>query len=253
MNQPSGRIHYSTAVLIFHKIRLVAGWGILLLVFLLGAMSQVPAQDAKAQYPSMAPLDQYRIASSAEEIALARSAAPPSISADADVLILGTNGYETAIKGKNGFACIVERSWASNFDDAEFWNPKIRAPICFNPASVRSVLPAYLMRTDWILSGISKDQVLARAKAAIASNAITPPDRGSMCYMLAKQGYLGDTAGHWHPHLMFFLPTSTNLDWGANLAGSPVLSNTGNPEPITVFFIPVLMWSDGTPGPTEMK
>lgn len=253
MNEPIGRIHCSNANSIYWKLLLPAGQGILILIFLLSSIVPALAQDAKTQYLNMAPIDQYRIAGPAEEIALARSAAPPSISADADVLILGAHGYETAIKGKNGFACIVERSWATNFDNAEFWNPKIRGPICFNPASVRSVLPAYLKRTDWILSGLSKDQVLDRVKAAVASNAIPPPEPGSMCYMLAKQGYLGDAAGHWHPHLMFFLPSTADSAWGANLAGSPVFSHTGDPDPVTVFFIPVLMWSDGSPGPTEMK
>ena len=220
MNEPTGRIHPLDPNLIFPTIALAARQGILLLVFLLTAIGPLHAQDAKAQYPDMAPIDQYRIANPADEIAMARSAAPPSIPSDADVLVLGAHGYETAAKGKNGFACIVERSSANHFDDAEFWNPKVRGPICFNPASVRSVLPAYLKRTDWILSGLSKDQVLDRVKAAVTSNAITPPELGSMCYMLSKQGYLNDAAGHWHPHLMFFFPHTADSAWGQIL---PVL------------------------------
>src|SRR5215472_18639322 len=57
------------------------------------------AQALKTSYPEMAPVEQYRIANREEEIALARSAAPPSISADATVLVLGRRGYETAVKG----------------------------------------------------------------------------------------------------------------------------------------------------------
>jgi hypothetical protein len=253
MNEPMGRIQNLNPHWIFSGIKLTTGQGILLAVFLLGVVVPVLAQESKTKYPNMAPIDQYRMASQADEIALARSAAPPSISNDADVLILGSKGYETAAKGKNGFACIVERSWATNFDDAEFWNPKIRGPICFNAASVRSVLPAYLKRTDWILSGLSKDQVLDRVKAAVASNSIPPPEPGSMCYMLAKGGYLNDAAGHWHPHVMFFLPRTPDSALGANLAESPVMSSQSDADPVTVFFIPVLMWSDGTPGPAEMK
>src|SRR5580658_4335703 len=82
------------------------------LVVVLGAAWRAQAQDAKAPYPSMAPLDQYLIERSAE-IALARSAAPDSISQDAEVLFLGRHGYETAVKGKNGFVCMVERSWTA--------------------------------------------------------------------------------------------------------------------------------------------
>src|SRR4029077_10100859 len=122
------------------------------LAFVLCAIGSASAEDARAAYPAMAPLAQYRMATVADETALARSAAPTSISGDADVLTLGGNGYETAAKGKNGLFCLVQRSWASGFDDAEFWNPKLRAPICFNPAAVRTVLPGYLERTQWVLA-----------------------------------------------------------------------------------------------------
>lgn len=218
------------------------------------AQAQTRAPAPKASYPAMAPIDQYRIASQAAEMALARSAAPPSISGEAEVLVLGAHGYETAAKGKNGFVCIVQRSWASDFDDAEFWNPKERGPICFNPASARSVLPSYLKRTEWVLAGASKAQIVARTKAAIAARTIGPPEVGAMCYMLSKDGYLGDAAGgHWHPHLMFFLPRTAAAAWGANLKGAGVLGGgAGGLEPLTVFFVLAPNWSDGTPGPVMM-
>ena len=98
----------------------------LFLVVLAGAW-QTQAQDRKARYPGMAPLDQYLMERDAEVI-LARSAAPQSISHDADVMVLGRHGYETAVKGKNGFVCMVERSWSAGFDDPDFWNPKVRGP-----------------------------------------------------------------------------------------------------------------------------
>src|ERR1700692_2981294 len=123
------------------------------LAFLLGAIGPAWADDAKPAYPAMAPVEQYRVASASEEIALSRSAAPISISGDASVLTLGDHGYVTAVRGKNGFACLVLRSWAAGIDDAEFWNPKLRAPICFNPVAARTVLPAYLERTEWAIAG----------------------------------------------------------------------------------------------------
>src|SRR5271165_4199314 len=91
------------------------------------------AQDAKTPYPTMAPIEQYMMPNRESEIALARSAAPESISRDAEVLVLGGHGYETAVKGKNSFVCMVLRSWTAGIDDPGFWNPKGRAPICFNP------------------------------------------------------------------------------------------------------------------------
>ena len=220
--------------------------GTVFCVVLLGAAGVGWAQGAKALYPTMAPLEQYRVASVAEEVALARSAANDTVSRDAEVLVLGGRGYETAAKGNNGFVCLVVRSWANNFDAPEFWNPKMRAPHCFNAAAARSVLPAYLKRTELVLAGLTKDQVQERMKAAVAKKVFTAPETGSMCYMMSKQGYLNDAAGHWHPHLMFFLPTTEGANWGANLDGSPVFSAQGDPEPVTTFFVPVTRWSDGT-------
>jgi hypothetical protein len=207
--------------------------------------------SAYAQSPNstMAPIEQYRMATS-DEMALARSAAPPSISNDAEVLALGLRGYETAAKGTNGFVCIVERAWANEYDNAEFWNPKVRGPICFNAAAARSVLPSYLRRTEWVLAGASKAEMLERTKAAVAAKKITAPEVGAMCYMLSKNGYLSDAGGHWHPHLMFFLPHTEAAAWGANLPGVPMIAGGSDVEPITVFMAPVPNWSDGTPGPS---
>ena len=212
------------------------------------AAGAAQADAPPAAYPNMAPIAQYRMDPQAE-IALARSAAPPSISADADVMTLGETGYETAAKGKNGFVCVVERSWANDFADAEFWNPKVRGPICFNPVSVRSVLPTYLAQTRWLLAGATKAQLLERTKAAIAAGRIAPPEVGAMCYMMSKDGYLGDSAGgHWHPHLMFFLPHDGHglADWGANLPGAPVMGGTVGLDPASIYYVVVAKWSDGT-------
>ena len=84
--------------------------GTFALVTVLCAAGPGRAADAKTQYPSMAPLDQYLMADRDAEIALARSAAPPSIAKDARVLVLGKHGYETAVEGTNGFVCMVGRT-----------------------------------------------------------------------------------------------------------------------------------------------
>ena len=182
------------------------------LVVVLGAAWRAQAQDSKTPYPSMAPLDQYLIERDAE-IALARSAAPESISKDAAVMVLGRHSYETAIQGKNGFVCIVERSWTSPVDDPGFWNPKGRAPICFNAAAARSYLPRTLMKTELILAGRTKTQMMEAIVAAIDKKELSAIEPGAMCYMLSKQGYLSDRDGHWHPHLMFFLPLTDPAVW----------------------------------------
>jgi hypothetical protein len=223
-----------------------------LLILLLFLSGLADAQDTKSTpYPAMAPVERYRIADPQDEIALARTAAPPSISANAEVLVLGKHGYETAVRGRSGFVCFVERSWAAGFDDAEFWNPKLRAPNCFNPPAVRSVLPQYLQRTEWALAGIGRPQMIEKARAAFASRRFTGPEAGSLSFMLSKQGYLGDdAAGPWLPHVMFFIPHGQAVAWGAGLKASPILGADGTPFEPTVLFIPVRLWSDGSPAPS---
>jgi hypothetical protein len=232
--------------------RPMIGPGIWGLAFLLAAIGSACADDAKRAYPVMAPVEQYHVTSASEEIALSRSAAPTSISGDASVLTLGNHGYETALKGKNGFVCLVQRSWATDFGDAEFWNPKLRAPMCFNAAAARTVLPAYLKRTEWAIAGVSRDDMINRTRAELAANRIATPEPGAMAFMMSKQGHLGDLVGHWHPHLMFFLAHTDGAAWGADLHGSPVFAAQDDSEPITTFFVLVPTWSDGTPAVIEM-
>ena len=158
------------------------------LAVMLGATGQMPAQETKTPYPNMAPVDQYLMADRSSEIALARSAAPDSISGDAEVLVLGRHGYETAVKGKNGFVCLVERSWTAPIDDPSFWNPKLRGPICMNAAAARSYLPRTIRKTELILAGRTKDQMVETISSAIDKKELPAMETGAMCYMLSKQG-----------------------------------------------------------------
>jgi hypothetical protein len=217
----------------------------LMTVILLGLACQARAQDAKATYASMAPLEQYLMDRTAE-IALARSAAPPSIAQDADVMVLERHGYETVVKGKNGFVCMVERSWTAGIDFPEFWNPKLRGPICFNPAAARTYLPLTIKKTEWALAGQSKTQIADNLKAAFDKKELPSQEPGAMCYMLSKQGYLNDSVGHWHPHLMFFIPQVDAETWGANRADSPIMADKVVTDRLTIFMVPVSKWSDGT-------
>jgi hypothetical protein len=219
------------------------------LVVTLAATWQAQAQDAKTQYPSMAPLEQYLMADRDAEIAMARSAAPDSISRDAEVMVLGRHGYETAIQGKNGFVCIVERSWTAPIDDPEFWNPKGRAPVCFNAAAAHSFLPRTIKKTDLILAGRTKAQMIETIAAAIDKKELPAMEPGAMCYMLSKQVYdphFSERGGLWHPHLMFFVSQADPAAWGAGLPGSPILAFNDTWERLIVFLIPVRQWSDGT-------
>src|SRR5579859_777315 len=228
--------------------------GLLLMLGLsLAVASPAWAGDSKTPYPAMAPIAQYLSASPAVEIAMAKTAAPKSVSDDATVLVLTKTGYETAVKGSNGFMCFVQRSWAKDFDDPEFWDPKDYTPQCWNAAAVSSVLPEYLKRTQWVLAGISKEEMAARTKAAWASHEFGPPAPQSVAYMMSKDQYINDpkpgAPSNWYPHVMFFVPATEDSKWGANMRGSPVFSTTSDVDPVTTFFVVAPKWSDGSLGP----
>ena len=215
------------------------------LLVVLGTAYQATAQDAKAPYPNMAPIEQYLMTDQSAEIALARSAAPESISRDAGALVLGRHGFETAVPGKNGFVCIVERSWTSA-PDPDFWNPKVRTPICYNAAAARSLLPRNIKRTSLALTGRTQAQVDEAIVAAVDKKELPAMEPGAMCYMMSKQGNGGDSVEHWPPHLMFYFSQTDPAIWGANLPGSPILAMSDDHEHLTEFVVAVQRWSDGT-------
>jgi hypothetical protein len=233
------------------KISAIAIKGLALLL-VLGAAYQAVAQAAATPstttpYSKMAPVDEYLMADRAAEIALARSAAPESISRDAEVLVLGRHGFETAVKGTNGFVCIVGRGWTSA-PDADFWNPKVRVPMCVNAAAARSYLLRMTKETEWGLAGRTQAQMTESITAAMAKKELQPMEPGAMCYMMGKEGYGGDSNPHWPSHLMFFYTDADLASWGANLPGSPVVGMSDPVEHLTQFVVPVQRWSDGTEG-----
>jgi len=209
------------------------------------------APEVKTQYRQMAPVEQYLMMDRNAEITLARSAAPESISHDATVLVLGKRGYETAAEGKNGFVCVVERAWMSPFDSPTFWNPKLRGPVCFNPPAARSVLPITYMRTEMVLAGRTKAEILEGTKAAFERGELKPLEAGAMSYMMSKDAYLTDDDDHNLAHLMFYTPLLDSTVWGADLPKSPVMLNPQfkGAQPINVFVVPVGRWSDGSAAP----
>lgn len=234
--------------------RLWAGLAVCV-AFPTGAKAQAATNAAPDGH--MAPLAEYLMPRDSE-IALARSAAPPSLSRDAKILVLSERGYETAAPGSNGFDCLVARSWGATVDipAARFWNPKFRIPICFNAQGVEGSLREYLMFTKWALAGASEQEIGVKQRAAWASGELPEtPAAGAMSYMMSEHGWgVGGNPGPWRPHLMFYYPTRTAPNWGANLDGTPVGSShaSGNAG-TTVLVVVVPFWSDGSPGPTTSK
>src|SRR6201981_1664547 len=196
---------------------------LLVAVSMLFAARELRSQEAKTKYPQMAPFEEYLMLDRNAEIALARSAAPESISQDATVLVLGRHGQEMALKGKNVLWGAVERGWIPPADAPEFWNPKLRGPICFNPPAARSVLPTTYMRTEMVLAGRTKAEIIEGNKAAFDKGELPPLEPGAMSYMMSKEAYLTDDDDHNVAHLMFYAPPLDGKAWGADLPKSPVI------------------------------
>jgi hypothetical protein len=220
-------------------------------LFLSVAGSTVLAQTAKSAYPAMAPLNQFMIASEQAEIALARSAAPSSISDNAQIMVLKRDGYRTVVHGKNGFLCLVERSWAQGTDQAEFWNPKMRAPHCFNPQAARSFAPIYLMKTRLVLAGTPKSGIAREVAAALDTGKLPALEPGAMAYMMSRQQYLNDQDKDWHPHIMFYFSGDQAKNWAPNTPNPPFLAVNDPEEHVTILMVLADHWSDGTKAPTK--
>lgn len=240
-----------------NKVGAIVAMSLVLLAGL-ATVDQAMAQDATTPYPNMAPIEQYLMDRSAE-ITLARSAAPASISRDATILVLGRAGYETAVEGNNGFACMVARSWMGAFDWPEFWNPRVRAADCMNPQSARSILPIAFLRSRLVMAGRSRAEMLSAIKTGFENSQLPKLESGAMDYMMSPSAYLTDEGDHNAPHLMFLTAGVDGKDWGSDAAGSPVMSapywffspqeesQVKGLPPILVFLVPLPNWSDGTP------
>ena len=223
----------------------VRAWLGFVLAMIPAAAWSLRAQSAPALYAKMAPLSQYLMSRQAD-VALAKSAAPPSISDHAEVVVMGGRDYETVVKGTNGFLCLVERSWTAGANDPDFWNPRLRGPLCLNPAAARSYFPITRLKTQLILAGKSKTEMFQAVAAAFQQKRLPAIEPGAMCYMLSKQGYLADADNHWHPHLMFFVAPAPDASWGANLPGTPVIVAQVPEDHLTIVMVLVARWSDGS-------
>jgi hypothetical protein len=172
------------------------------------------------------------------EIALAVSAAPVQISENAAVLVFDGHDYRQARDGSNGFVCLVERAWAGNFNYVgAFWDPQIRSPICYNPHAADYVLPLYMLRTRLALAGKSRSDIRAALDSAVATGELQAPTGTAMSYMMSGGQYLHPDIGRWLPHLMIWMPYTTQDDWGPNrLAGDDpvVFRNPGGPYAMVV-------------------
>lgn len=181
--------------------------------------------------------------SEAHELALARSAAPAGVGADAEVWVLSRSGYLKVANGTNGFMCMVQRSFDGPLrpDSAPevVWNPRVRAPICYNELA-RPVFEGQLQRAERMLGGASVVEALAQSARGIADGSLRVPPPGAMAYMLSSGQYLGDRVKQGMPHLMLYQPYATDDDLGGRAARGVafVLHGSGTPHAVVVVPVP---------------
>jgi len=142
-----------------------------------------------------------------EEIRLAMSAGPPSVSGGADVYVMADDGFERVIDGKNGWACIVVRA-AGNRTNL--------APHCLNPDAVKGVLPAFLREGRLQALGKDAESIDADMREAWSSGELPLPEGPAFAYMLSKGQRLGANASSFLPHFMLYKPYVTNADIGGD-------------------------------------
>lgn len=201
----------------------------------------VTAAQAQSKYP---PTEQY-LMPQADEIALAKTAAPANISNRAAIKVLTRSGFEPAQQGDNGSVCMVMRGFsAPTYTPAPFRNlvydPTVRAPICFTPPAVRTVMPYYELRTKLALEGKNPDEIAAGVEAAYAKGELPKRDEVSFAYMWSAKQNLASGIGHWHPHVMVFTPYYDNSMVGGNPFGSPLpqlTDDAGTPFAVVVIAV----------------
>jgi len=211
------------------------------LVFLLATLDAVALLAQSPKYP---PLNEYMMARDAE-IALAKSAAPDSISGRATIKVLTASGFQVVHDGDNGFVCLVMRGWsAPTYTPAPFrdlvYDAKVRAPICFNPDASRTVLPYYELRSKLGMEGKTPDQIAEGVQATYTKGELPKRDSVSFAYMWSADQNLASGVGHWHPHMMVFSPYYKNSMLGGNeFAESLPFVADDEGTPFAVVVIPV--------------
>ena len=138
----------------------------------------------------------------AREVALARSAAPASVSAEARVLVWTGSGFEVAEDGSNGVVCYVARSW-----------PESLEPHCFDEEGAATILPIHLLQMRMWHQGADDAEIDAAIGEGLRTGALRLPSRPAMSYMMSAEQRLIDESGRpvgaWQPHLMIYYPYVT--------------------------------------------
>ena len=179
------------------------------------------------------------------EIALALSAAPAEISANADVYVLRGTDFVKARSGTNGCACVVGR----DLHDGS------RYPICFDREGARTTLFRELLEGSLRAKGKSEEDVKVLIDAAYKTGELELPTKSSVAYMMSPQQVLFSTpnadgvrVGPWSPHIMLMLPGVAPDQLGlAHDSRVDVIQIHARSGSHSELIVKVPKWSDGSP------
>ena len=168
----------------------------------------------------------------AEEIALARSGGPETVSAEATIWVARDGKYVIAHEGSSGNHCWVGRTY-----------PESLEPVCYDVEASQTILRIEMREFELRTAGKSPEEVNRAIAEAIGSGELRVPARAAMSYMMSSGQVLfsreGRAAGNWKPHLMIYLPYITHADIG--LAGPSLdlqVVNEGTPKAYIVVVVP---------------
>ena len=200
---------------------------LVLVLWLIPVAVRAQAQPASQGLPAILPR--------AQEIALARSAAPPQVSAAATVFVLERGGFVKAETGTNGVTCLVDRT-----------HPASLEPHCYDAEGSRTILPIRLAQAEMRERGLSKAEITAAVNEGIRTGRFTLPERAAMSYMMSSAQVLYNDAGRrvgaWKPHLMIYMPYIEPADLGVSggaADGVPMVDDPGGPLACVVVVVPV--------------
>lgn len=151
-----------------------------------------PLFGQTAEYPTL---------TTEQELRLALSAGPLTVSRSADVYLMGDTGFRQAMEGSNGWACLVVRAAGDK---------RQLAPHCLNPYAAESVLPAFLREAELQARGMGAEAISAEMTRQFASGELPTPSGPAYAYMLSEGQRIGPQAGKFRPHFMLYMPYVTN-------------------------------------------
>jgi len=160
------------------------------------------------------------------QIRIAKLAAPKEVTDHADIYILGRRGYELALRGDNGFSCMIERE-----------KPDTMEPECYDADGSATTMKVRSYEEQQRASGVGEQAIEESMKAGYKSGEFKPPSKAGIVYMLSDYNYvLNPETGkiiHFPGHLMFYAPYATEKTVGSG-EGAPYLVHPGEPDALMI-------------------